>query len=135
MWHSPLILALRKERQANLCDLVEDQPGPRNEFRASWGYLVRPRLKTNTNKQTKKAKKRKWVDKEVNFHSQATTLPHHPEQVSTGSPCSVLVMRLSPNPKWPSSTEPESHLNHVKTWLCPTPCPAGRYRQGNKLGL
>jgi hypothetical protein len=43
-WSTPLILALRRQRQVDLW--VWDQPGLLSEFQTSQGYIVRPSLKT-----------------------------------------------------------------------------------------
>jgi hypothetical protein len=51
-WHTPLIPAVRKQRQADFG--VRDQPGLQSEFQDSQGYTEKPCLK----KQTKKKKKR-----------------------------------------------------------------------------
>jgi hypothetical protein len=56
-WHTPLIPALRRQRQADFW--VWSQPGLQSEFQDSQGYTEKPCLeKTKTNKQNKKQRQK-----------------------------------------------------------------------------
>jgi hypothetical protein len=48
-WHTPLIPALRRQRQADFW--VQGQPGLQSEFQNSQGYTEKPYLEKQTNKQ------------------------------------------------------------------------------------
>jgi hypothetical protein len=52
-WHTPLIPALGRQRQADFC--VRGQPGLQSEFQDNHGYKENPCLK-KTKKKTKKNK-------------------------------------------------------------------------------
>jgi hypothetical protein len=56
-WHTPLILALGRQKQANFC--VRGQPGLQSEFQDSQGYIEKPcfeKTKQNKNKNKNKHK-------------------------------------------------------------------------------
>jgi hypothetical protein len=53
-WHTPLIPALERQRQANFC--VRGQPGLQSEFQDSQGYTEKPYLQKQKNKKTKTKK-------------------------------------------------------------------------------
>jgi hypothetical protein len=59
-WHTPLIPALGRHRQADFC--VRGQPGLQSEFQDSLGYTEKPCLKktkkTKTKTKTKKQKQK-----------------------------------------------------------------------------
>jgi hypothetical protein len=54
-WWTPLIPALRKQRQADFC--IRGQPGLQSEFQDSQGYTEKPCLKKTKQNKTKKQSK------------------------------------------------------------------------------
>jgi hypothetical protein len=58
-WHTPLIPALGRQRQADFW--VRGQPGLQSEFQDSQGYTEKPCLEKPKKKKKKKKKKRKAV--------------------------------------------------------------------------
>jgi hypothetical protein len=55
-WHTPLIPALGRQRQADFC--VRGQPGLQSEFQDSQGYTEKPSLEKPKNKKQKRKKKK-----------------------------------------------------------------------------
>ena len=69
-WHTPLIPALKRQRQADFC--VRGQPGLQNESQDSQGYTEKPCLENknnNNNKNKKKKKEKNWPRKQVHLFS------------------------------------------------------------------
>jgi hypothetical protein len=88
-WRTPLIPALRRQRQADLW--VRGQPGLHSEFQDSQGYTEKPCLKKNkkqTNKQKKKGKERKKM--------QSVSLKPHFIDISQDLRCSWQPLFLVP---------------------------------------
>ena len=59
-WHTPLIPALGRQRQADFW--VQGQPGLQNEFQDSQGYTEKPCLEKNKKQNKTKKKEHQYYD-------------------------------------------------------------------------
>ena len=62
-WHTPLIPALGRQRQADFW--VQSQPGLQSEFQDRQGYTEKPCLEKKKTKKKKKKKKKEWTSARV----------------------------------------------------------------------
>jgi hypothetical protein len=71
-WHTPLIPALRRQRQADFW--VRGQPGLQSEFQDSHGYTEKPCLEKTTTKKQKTKKGQIWASMQAGNGTQVQVL-------------------------------------------------------------
>jgi hypothetical protein len=119
-WHTPLIPALRRQRQADFW--VRGQLGLQSEFQDSQGYTEEPCLVKNKNKNKTKPKKTKQTNKQTIQQNQCFKglrdgLARSLTSEDPAAPCDTICMFSSgrPNILFWVPWAPGSHMVHRPT--------------------